>query len=417
VIERVAYLSMHTSPLSQPGTGNAGGLNVYVDELGRTMAGRGIKVDLYTRRTSPAQPGRVQVEGGYTVHHIDAGPQQPLPVAALPRWIGIFAEGTINSIRAAGGTAIVHSHYWLSGWAGVLVKEAMQIPLANSFHTLGRIKDLTRRADESPSSPMRTLTEEEVIARSDCVIASTPYELDDLLNHYGANPEQVCVSPPGIDHTVFKPGDRDSTRKWLGLGDYPMILFVGRIQALKGLDIALHALSRMQRPAHLVVVGGPSGADGAEELARLHDMCSQLGLDDRVHFVATQPHVQLAGFYQVADVLIMPSRSESFGLVAAEAQACALPVVASRIGGIPHVVSDERSGILVPVGDAAAFAGALDRLLGNDELRHSMSEAAVVKAADFSWKATADRLLELYQGISGQEAPNVSSAAEGITPR
>ncbi len=402
MIQRVAYLSMHTSPLLQPGTGDAGGLNVYVDELGGTMAGRGVEVDIYTRRTDPAQPDDVPVSSRYRVHHVSAGPATPLPVGELPRWIGVFAEAVIGDLRTRAPTDIVHSHYWVSGWAGVLVKEALNIPLANSFHTLGRIKDIQRRDDEPASSPMRTMTEEEVIARSDCVIASTPYEFDDLLDHYGANPERLCVSPPGIDHSIFTPGDKEAARRWLGLPDRPIVLFAGRIQALKGIDIAISALAHMNQPAALVIVGGPSGRAGLAEIEHLEALAAGLGIAERVHMISPQPHEQLARFYQAADVLVMPSRSETFGLVAAEAQACGLPVVASRIGGLPFVVDDGRSGILVDVGDEPAVAEALDHIIGDPQVQAAMSEGALLKSAEFSWKATADRLLELYHGISGQ---------------
>lgn len=402
MIERVAYLSMHTSPLLQPGTGDAGGLNVYVDELARTMAGRGVEVDVYTRRSNHAQLDHVDVAERYRVHHILAGPPQPMPVSELRSRIGLFAEGVLNELRHGPLPDVLHSHYWVSGWAGVLIKEALGTPLANSFHTLGRIKDISRRSDEALSSPTRTMTEEEVIARSDCVIAATPYEFDDLLDHYGASPERLCTSPPGIDHDIFKPGDKESARTALGLPPGPIILFAGRIQALKGLDVAVGALAHMNHEAQLVIVGGPSGTAGAAEVAHLLALAEGLGVEGRVHMIAPQPHDQLARFYQASDVLIMPSRSETFGLVAAEAQACGLPVVASRIGGIPFVVEDGRSGILVEVGDEPGFAAALDHLVSDHDMHAAMSEGAFLKSAEFSWKATADRLLELYDGISGR---------------
>lgn len=403
MINRVAYLSMHTSPLLQPGTGDAGGLNVYVDELGRTMARRDVDVVIYTRRNEADQPDVVEVAPGYQVRHITAGPIEHLPVAEMPRWIALFTEGVIEDISGGPKPDVVHSHYWLSGWAGVLVKEALDVPLANSFHTLGRVKDQSRRSDERASSPMRTMTEEEVIARSDCVIASTPFEFDDLLDHYGANPERLCTSPPGIDHAIFQPGDRESARAWLGLSEMPTVLFAGRIQALKGIDVAISALAHMHTIAQLLIVGGPSGAAGEAEVAHLRALAEGLGVDDRVHFVDPQPHDQLARFYQAADALVMPSRSETFGLVAAEAQACGLPVVASRIGGIPYVVADRKSGLLVEVGDEPGFAHAMERILTDRALQEQLSEGAILKAAEFSWKATADRLLELYHGITGQD--------------
>ena len=250
MIRSVAYLSMHTSPLLQPGRGSSGGMNVYINELAQTMARRGIEVVVFTRRVDPSRPTVVTPRPGYRVVHITAGAPRGLPMTAMPDLVPEFTEGVLDWMaRNEARFDLVHSHYWLSGWSGVLVKEALEIPLANSFHTLGRIKDLTRRLDEAPASQMRTLTEEEVIGQSDCVIASTPYEFDELMEHYGATPERLCTSPPGVDHRVFRPGDRDEARQWLGLGTEPIVLFAGRIQPLKGPDIAVLLPSR--RPSAL----------------------------------------------------------------------------------------------------------------------------------------------------------------------
>lgn len=405
MISRVAYLSMHTCPLVQPGNGDAGGMNVYIHELATAMADRGVEVAVFTRRTDQATPDVVDVGPRYRVVHITAGPSEHMAIEDMAPHVGEFAEGVVKWLAAAETRHdIVHSHYWLSGWAGVLVKEAMEMPLVNSFHTLGRVRDLHRRQDEAPSSLMRTLTEDEVIARSNCVVASTPHEFDDLVEHYGASLEALCTSPPGIDHGIFSPGDRSESRAWLGLDDQtPMVLFVGRIQPLKGVDIAIEALARSTTaPApHLVVIGGPSGPDGDREMAALRGLTTTLHLDDRVHFVNPQPHDQLAGFYRAADVLTMPSRSESFGLVAAEAQACGLPVVASRVGGLPFVVHHEGSGLLVKGHDPADHARAIDRILSDRDLAQKLSEGGIFKSREFSWPKTVDRLLELYSGVSG----------------
>ena len=274
MIERVAYMSMHTSPLLVPGRGDAGGMNVYIDELSATMVGRGVGVDVFTRRTDPAVPAVVENDAGYRVIHIDAGPAEPLSTADQSGLVGEFAAAAVSWAEAAGVSYdLVHSHYWLSGWAGILVKRELDIPLANSFHTLGRVKDAARRADQPPESLLRIAAEHEVIALSDCVIASTPFEAEDLMLHYGADPGRLCTSPPGIDHDRFCPGDRTAARERLGLHDQPTVLFVGRIQPLKGLDVAIDAFDRVHRAvpiARMVVVGGPSGEEGAAEVGRLH---------------------------------------------------------------------------------------------------------------------------------------------------
>ena len=406
MIRRVAYLAMHTSPLLQPGVGNAGGMNVYVNELACTMAGRDVEAHVFTRRTNPDQPEIVEVRDGYRVVHVDAGPPRPLSIEELVPHVSEFGEGVVAA-TGNGTYDIVHSHYWLSGWAGVLVKEAHDLPLANSFHTLGRVKDAARRGDESPSSTTRLRTEEGVIALSDCVLASTPYEFDDLIDHYRASPERLCVSEPGIDHTLFAPGDRGAARRRIGVGDEPLMLFVGRIQAHKGLDVAIEMLPHLpdtvatgEGPVHLMIVGGPSGSDGSKEIDRLREQAHALGVDDRVSFIDPQPHDALVDYYRAADLLVMPSRSESFGLVAAEAQASGLPVVASRVGGLPYVVGSSISGLLSNKHDPVAFAAAAAAIRDHPGFRSRLSRGAVEYATRCWGAATADRLLDLYKGIA-----------------
>jgi D-inositol-3-phosphate glycosyltransferase len=398
MIERVAYLSMHTSPLVQPGTGDAGGMNVYVDQLSRTMATRGVGVDVFTRREDHNDPETVDVIPGYRVIHVDAGPPHPVPVSSLPRYVRTFAKAVENRLRPD-PPQILHSHYWLSGWAGLLVKRALRIPLANSFHTLGRVKDDNRRPDEPPESLLRIAAEHEVIEGSDCVMASTPAEAAELLEHYGADPNRLCTSPPGVDHRVFRPGSQRSARLRLGLGPGPVVLFVGRVQPLKGVDVLLEAFARIENlhpEATLMVVGGPSGSRGQQELVALR---RRAGVLHRVKFYGPLPHGLLADFYRAADVVVIPSRAESFGLVAAEAQACGTPVVAAKVGGLVYVVDDGVTGILVDGWSPVDYADVIDRLLSDDGLRKKMGEAAVVWAKRFSWDATVRRYLELYKGV------------------
>ncbi len=407
MIHSVAYLALHTCPLLRPGTGDAGGMNVYIDELAKTMARRGVDVVVFTRLTQEHIRNELVVEPGYRVVHLEAGPAEPIPVAATPDHAGAFGREVVTWADANHHRFdVVHSHYWVSGWAGVIVKEALGIPLANSFHTLGRVKDLARRDDEPQASSMRIRTEDEVVEQSDCVISSTPFEFDELLEHYGASPERLCVSPPGIDHKLFFPGDRMEAREELGLGSEPIILSVGRIQALKGPDIAIRALSMVPTvlaagdgPPILIFVGGPSGPDGSAEFDALRALASDLGIAERVRFVDPVPHEDLAAYYRAADVLVMPSRSETFGLVAAEAQACGLPVVASRVGGLPSVVADSEAGILVSGFEPASFAAALTAVLNHPDWAARLGEGASAWAKRFSWPATANRLLELYDGI------------------
>ena len=403
MIERVAFLSLHTSPLIQPGSGDAGGMNVYIDELARTLVGRGVAVDVFTRATTNPPPFDVELIPGYRVVQVPAGSGAVLPMAELPGTVEPFADGVIERMRGE-PFDVVHSHYWLSGWAGLVVKRAIGIPLANSFHTLGRVKDATRRIGEPAEPLVRIAAEHEVIAGSDCVIASTQYEADDLTSRYQADPARLCVTHPGVDQNLFNPGPQAATRRLLGWAEGPVVLFVGRIQPLKGLDVALGAFERIREEipaARMVVVGGPSGPQGEKELHRMRVRAQQPRFGGMVDFVPAQPHEEIATYYRAADVLLVPSRSESFGLVAAEAQACGLPVVAARVGGLAYTVEDAISGFLVDGWDPERFAEAATKILLDEELAARLSQGAIAFSTRFSWEVAADRLLELYAGITG----------------
>ncbi len=393
---------MHTSPLRQPGVGDAGGMNVYIDELSRTMAGRGIAVDVFTRRHDPDLPLAVEVVPGYRVTHVGAGPPTDLPVRRLARYTRSFGE-QVTTEMAGRGHQLVHSHYWLSGWAGLLVKRELGIPMANSFHTLGRVKDVARRHDEPPEGLLRIAAEHEVIDGSDCVIASTPFEAEDLMEHYGADPGRLCTSTPGINHRLFRPGDRQVARRRLGVTWKQVVLFVGRIQALKGVDIALEAFSLLDTPdAGMLIVGGASGSGGSQESEALRRRASEPDLDGRVRFVDPVPHRSLVDYYRAADVVILPSRTESFGLVAVEAQACGVPVVAAAVGGLSYAVEDGVSGYLVEGWAPEAYAAYLGKILRDPMVALDLANGARRNASKFSWSATTNRFIELYRGITGQ---------------
>jgi len=408
VISAVAYIAMHSSPLSQPGTGNAGGMNVYLDRLSRTMAGRDVDVTVFTRRSDHDTPLVTEIVPRYRVVQIEAGPVEQISLTEMRLFAADFACEVEKWIRSRDRVFdLVHSHYWLSGRCGVRLKDALGIPLANSFHTLGKVKDATRGADEPLSSPHRLLTEQEVIERSDCVIASTPYEFEDLLQHYGASPERLCVSPPGVDHSTFSPGDRNEAKQRLGFGEERVVLYVGRIQSHKGTDLAVQALAYMPRtlsgdgdPTVLHVVGGASGADGEAELARCQASAARMGISERVRFFDPVAHGALADHYRASEVTIVPSRSESFGLVAAEAQACGIPVVAANVGGLPYVVDASESGLLVDGHDPRAFASATTAILDHASFAKRLSRGSLAYSQRFSWDKTATRMLELYEGIT-----------------
>ncbi len=404
MIEAVGYLSYHTSPLLVPGSGDAGGMNVYIDELSREMARRGVTVDVFTRKDDPSLPDVTHVTDRYRVVHIEAGPSEPQAIGELIRWVDDFTRGTIKFAKSNDGAYdLLHSHYWLSGRIGLQVKAALGVPLANSFHTLGRVKDLTRRGGDRRSSETRIQAELAVIEGSDCVIASTPAEAKDLLEHYGADPTRLCMNPPGISHELFHPGDNEAARARLGLEEGPLALFVGRIQPLKGVDVALDAvaLARQSIPGlRLLVVGGPSGIEGHVEAEQLRRRAADADLEGAVSFLAAQPHDSLVDFYRAADVVLCPSRSESFGLVAVEAQACATPVIAANVGGLAFGVTNEESGLLIRGWDPQDYADALVRFFSERGLARLLSEGARERARIFTWKAAVDRLLELYDGLT-----------------
>jgi D-inositol-3-phosphate glycosyltransferase len=383
-------------------------MNVYIDGLARTMAARGVQVEVFTRQREAGGRGVVEVAEGYRVVHIDLGPDG----RDLSQTVNEFTDGVLTWAAERGAAYdVVHSHYWLSGWAGVILRERLGVPLAISFHTLGRVKNATRRDDDASESLFRIATENDVIARAGCVVGSTPAEAAELIEHYRADPERICVSPPGLDLGVFSPGDRAAAREALGLAlDGSLVLFAGRIQPLKGLDVAVRAFGEVagSRPgARMLVVGGASGERGPGEMAAILDLVAELDLADRVSFHSPLPHDRLPAAYRAADVVVVPSRTESFGLVAAEAQACGVPVVASRVGGLPYVVADGDTGFLVDGWDPGAYAAAIGRILDDASLAGSLGTAAVRRAERFSWEATADRLLELYAGMGapGREKP------------
>ncbi len=400
-MRRLAVLSFHTSPLTQPGAGDGGGMNVYVRELSSALAGAGVDCDVYTRSWCKGLPLVQEVEPGFRVHHVAAGPQGSVAKEDLAQHLDEFTSGVLERIDVDGPPDVVHANYWLSGMAGHTIKHRLELPLVSTFHTLARVK-----AEEAAEEhDRRAKAEAEVIGCSDAILASSVDEAAQLERLYGAVPERIEVVPPGVDHHLFSPGDPWAARAALGLGDGPVLLFVGRIQPLKGADVAVRALAALPRgpqPATLLLVGGPSGPQGESELARLHDLAADLGLGQRVRFLPPQPHGHLAAFYRAADVCLVPSRSESFGLVALEAAACGTPVVAAAVGGLRTLVAHGVSGFLVEDRDPAAYAGYVQRLLAAPALAADMSLEARSRAARYRWSITAARLRRLYADLTAR---------------
>ena len=393
--QRLAVLSMHTSPLVQPGTGDGGGMNVYVRELVGALAQAGLGCQVYTRRWRDDLPDVVDVEPGFRVVHVDAG-DPDLPKEELLGAVDRFTDGVLRHLERHPVDA-VHANYWLSGIAGHTVKHALDLPLVSTFHTLGAVKSC--HGDREPD--LRIRHEREVIGCSDAVIANATAEAAELVEHYDADPTRIEVVPPGVDHAFFSPGERAGARAALGLGDHPVLAFVGRIQPLKGLDVAVRALAALDdQRAVLVAVGGTSGPDGDRHLADVTELAAELDVLHRIRFVPAQPHHLLSTFYRAADAVVVPSRSESFGLVALEAAACGTPVIASDVGGLTTLVDHGGSGFLVPDRDPVAFAARADEILADPRLAADLAAGGVRIARDYTWSTTAARLRRVYADVA-----------------
>lgn len=416
-VRRVAVLTVHSSPLDPPGVGDSGGMTVWVRAVAAELARRGVASDLYTRATSPDQPPAVEVEPGVRVLHLEAGPLAPVPKQALPRHLCAYLCALLRAQDRYGPYDLVHSHYWVSGWVGRLARERWAIPLVHSFHTLGRVKNAHLAEGDRPEPPIRLAGEERVAAAADLLVASTPTEARQLVELYGAPQGKLAVIPPGVDLARFRPGDRAAARAALGARRRHLLAFAGRLQPHKGPDLAVRALAALcrRRPGldvELVVVGGPSGGDQREP-ARLRRLACDLGVASRVRFLDPQPHDRLPVLFQAADALLVPSCSESFGLVALEAQACGTPVVATRTGGLVHAVGQGTTGVLVASRDPEAWARAIEELLANPRRHAAMRAAAARFAGAHGWGETATRLLAAYAGLVEMARGGLLAAARG----
>jgi D-inositol-3-phosphate glycosyltransferase len=405
---RVATLSVHTSPLDQPGCGDAGGLNVYVTEVARRLAERDIEMDIFTRATSSDLPPTVELVPGVTVRHIIAGPYEGLDKNDLPAQLCAFTSGVMReeATHDPGWYDVVHSHYWLSGQVGWLAKERWGVPLVHSMHTMAKVKNASLAEGDSPEPELRAIGEAQVVAAADRLIASTGAEAAQLVDLYDADPARVVTVAPGVDLGIFAPGDRGAARARLGLAlDAVVLLFVGRIQPLKAPDVVLRAAAELLEADPslrdrlvVAVVGGPSGS-GLAEPEHLAKLAGALGIADLVRFEPPAPQQVLADYYRAADVTVVPSYTESFGLVAVESQACGTPVVAARGGGLLTAVHDGVSGVLIDGHEPAAYAAAIRGVVADEGHRRVLSTGAVRHASSFGWAATVDRLLEVYTAL------------------
>lgn len=405
-------ISLHTSPLAQPGAGDSGGMNVYVRELVSSLSQLGVECTTFTRADREGLPAEIVVEPGHRVVHIEAGPHH-LPKEALPEISDLFCAGVSSWIAAHQRPDVIHGNYWLSGVVGHHLKHALDVPFVSTFHTLARVK-----AEGGDPEPMwRDRAEAEIIQCSDAICVSCDEEEQQFRRLYGSPSGRIEIVAPGVEHAFFAPGSVVGARRALGFEpDRPLLLFVGRIQPLKGPDVAIRSLAELGRPdVQLAIVGGSSGRDGDVEAANAHALVDELGLHDQVLFVEPQPHHILSTWYRAADVVLVPSRSESFGLVALEAAACGIPVVASAVGGLLSLVEDGRTGFLIDGRNPTDYAKAVASILDDPARRAAMSAAAVERASRYTWRRAAQRLQALYGDLSRGEL--VHCAPHEVTRR
>ncbi len=410
-LRRLAFLSMHTSPLARPGTSKAGGMNVYIAELTAQLGMGGCAVDIYTRADQPGLPRIVELAPNVRVVHIEAGPLEVLSPIEVHAWTSTFTA-EVMAFAAADSCEyeLIHSHYWLSGLSGVELANHWRIPHVAMFHTLGEVKNRARRAEQEPL--LRIEGERDVVREADRLICATPHERDFLVQLYGADRECIDVVPPGVDLDLFSPGDQAAARAGLGLGSEPIVLFVGRMEPLKGVDILIRAAGvvDLDTTITVLVAGGDPEADQSTTAA-LVELASELGIGDQVQFVGTLPREQLPLYYQAADVCVVPSYYESFGLVAVEALASGTPVIATRVGGLQYTVRDGQTGYLVSWRCPEPFAERMETLLENDELRGRFAAAAPESVRRFSWDLVAEQIVVVYEDVLERHASGMAAGS------
>jgi D-inositol-3-phosphate glycosyltransferase len=408
---RIAMLSYHTCPLATLGGKDTGGMNVYVRDLTRELGRMGVHVDVFTRSQNEHVPHVVHELGyGNRVVHVPAGPEVPLEKRELAKYIPQFVEG-IKSFAAEKGIRydVIHSHYWMSGLAAEALSDAWDgTPIVHMFHTLGEMKNRIAQTDSEREPPERIAGERRILRRADRVIVATLAELTQLRFLYKAGDRKMKIIPPGVDTSHFYPIPSDEAKQFIGLKpDNRMVLFVGRIEPLKGVDTLIRAMSCLKLkeqtgPVHLAVIGGEPEASPDEmsaEMMRLQRLCDDLCMGKMVVFLGKRGQDTLPYYYSAADVLVMPSHYESFGMVALEAMACGTPVIASEVGGLGFLVRDGETGFTVPDGEPDKLCDKLSLLLGDHELRAEMGKCAVEVARSYDWEKIAKQIVDVYEGL------------------
>ena len=394
-VKRTALVCFHACPLAAPGQGKAGGMNVYVRQLAAALGKHGIEVDVFTRQHQGAENSIEQIAANARVIHLSGGgPDVPMDrlFDSLPLFL---AEVEVFQRRNQLEYQVVHSHYWLSGWVGRQLARSLGIPQVLTFHTLSLIKQQSRPGEVEP--PARQSVERELVASASRIVGFSPHERDALVRLYGADSDNIVLVPCGVDLSLFRPMDQKMARQRLGLNGEKVVLFVGRVEPLKGLDLLLQAAAQMEtgQAVKVMVVGGIE--EGDTEVNRLQDSARDLGIDRVIEFVGRVDQDELPIYYNAADVCVMPSYYESFGMAALEAMACGTPVVASRVGGLSTVVHHGHTGFLKSWRCPEAFANSLDMILSSEDLQDSMGKAARKRAEGMSWENVAARIVDVYR--------------------
>ena len=427
---KVAMLSYHTCPLATLGGKDTGGMNVYVREVTHKLGEKGVHVDVFTRSQDEHVPHVLHDLGyGNRVVHIPAGPEIPLPKPVLSNYLEEFVAG-VEAFAAGKGIHydLVHSHYWMSGVAGLYLKNKWNIPLVHMFHTLGIMKNRVAQTPGEIESDYRIAGERKVLVDANHVIAATPAELAQLQFLYQADSRRITIIPPGVDTSRFYPIPMDEAKEYIGVPPCGrMLLFVGRIEPLKGLDILLQAIAYMRKQPELsdlqfcltVIGGDPEAGNPNQEMQRIQSLREQFGLQDLVTFLGKKSQETLPYYYSAADAVVVPSFYESFGMVALEAMACGTPVVASQVGGLAYLVKDGETGFTVPVDDPVALAEPLTRILREDGLRSRLAKRASEEAQSYSWEHISSQLIRVYQRFSKEPItdalqPDLQLDADGL---
>jgi len=429
-MKRIAVLSVHSCPLAALGGKETGGMNVYVRELSRQMGRMGIEVDVFTRSQNPHISPIVPLGQNARVIHIKAGPEEPVAKHRLLQYMPEFTSGVVRFARENGAAyGLVHSHYWLSGWVGGRLKKLWAVPLVHMFHTLGILKNTAGEGGREREPSKRLRVEREIGESADCIVAPSPWEKKQMVLLNRTPSARVKVIPCGVDLSLFRPIPSSRAMKVLGLTRRNFILFVGRIDAIKGIDVLIRAVHRLScRPEGekgdlgLIIVGGELDADPrreSREMQRLRGLVQDLKLQDRVAFWGSQRQDLLPYFYSAAQALVLPSRYESFGMVALEAMACGTPVIASRVGGLKYTIEDGRTGVLVPEGNSTLLADRVCQVVEGPGVRKRLVHAALAEVRQFSWPEIAQKVLSVYRSLSsglGLGKLQGTGRREGWTP-